>query len=88
MRTDTATELARNFRAMLDSVEHRHEELLILRNHHAVARLVPGPSTMTALEAMGDLYRTLPGKAGEGWLSDSRKGCEVLDDEVSDPWES
>jgi antitoxin (DNA-binding transcriptional repressor) of toxin-antitoxin stability system len=88
MRTVTATELARNFRAMLDSVEHRREELVILRNNHAVARIVPGPTAMTALEAMGDLYRTLPGEAGREWLADSRKADGLADDKVRDPWES
>jgi hypothetical protein len=28
---------------------------------------------MTALEAMADLYRTLPEDAAEGWLEESRQ---------------
>ncbi len=88
MRTVTATELARNFRAMLDSVEHRHEELIVVRNNHAVARIVPGQAAMTALEAMADLYRTLPPDASAGWLADSRRTDATLDGEVRDPWAS
>lgn len=87
MQTVTATDLSRNFRVMLNRVEFQHEELLIVRNNTPVARLVPGPATMTAAEAFADLYRTLPREAGNTWLADSR-----LDDaatgEVRDPWAS
>ncbi len=86
MRTVTATELARNFRAMLDSVEFRQEELRVVRNNHEVARIIPGPATMTALEAMADLYRTLPEEAAADWLKDSRPAEGWLQDEVRDPW--
>jgi antitoxin (DNA-binding transcriptional repressor) of toxin-antitoxin stability system len=72
---------------MLNRVEFQHEELLIVRNNTPVARLIPGPATMTAAEAFGDLYRTLPPEAGEGWLADSRINDDISD-EVRDPWES
>ncbi len=88
MRTITATELARNFRAMFDQVEFKHEELVVVRNNHEVARIIPGPAKMTALEAMADLYRTLPDEAACGWLNDSRSAAEHLTDEVRDPWAS
>ena len=87
MQTVTATNLARNFRVMLDRVEFRHEELLIVRNNHPVARIIPGPATMTAVEAFADLYRTLPEEAGRDWLADSRLD-EARDGEVRNPWES
>lgn len=86
MPTVTATELARNFREMLDRVQFRHEELVIIRNNHEVARLIPGPSTMTAIKAMSDIYRTLPEKAGEGWLRDSRQLDKRFVNKVRDPW--
>ena len=73
MRTVTATELARNFRAMLDKVEFKHEELIVVRNNHEVARIIPGPARMTALEAMVDLHGTLPEDAAKGWLEESRQ---------------
>ncbi len=88
MRTVTSTELARNFRAMLDSVEFGHEELVIVRNNHEVARIVPGLAAMTAMEAMSDLYRTLPEEAASSWLEDSRQLDDGLDNEVRDPWAS
>lgn len=85
MRTITATDLSRNFRVMLNRVEFQHEELLIMRNNFPVARLVPGPATMTAAEAFADLYRTLPEDAGKSWLTDSRLDGNQ-NDEVRDPW--
>ncbi|RJQ64223.1 MAG: type II toxin-antitoxin system Phd/YefM family antitoxin [Desulfobacteraceae bacterium] len=88
MRTVTATELARNFRDMLDKVEFKREELIVIRNNHEIARIIPGPTTMTALEAMADLYRTLPEEAARGWLEDARSAEENLTDEVRDPWVS
>ena len=88
MLTVTATDLSRNFRVMLDKVEFKHEELIVARNNHEVARIIPGPATMTALEAMADIYRTLPEDAAVGWLDDSRRSERGLNDEVRDPWAS
>ncbi|ABQ24255.1 type II toxin-antitoxin system Phd/YefM family antitoxin [Geotalea uraniireducens] len=88
MRSVTATELARNFRVTLDAVEYNHEEFIIVRNNHEVARIIPGPSTMTAMEAMADIYRTLPEEAAAGWLRNSRQIKDILSDEVRDPWDS
>ena len=87
MQTITATDLSRNFRVMLNRVEFQHEELLIVRNNTPVARLVPGPATMTAAEAFGDLYRTLPQEAGDTWLAESRLD-DAMSGEVRDPWAS
>ena len=41
MKDITATEAARNFSNMLDSVEHGHESFRISRGGRPVARLVP-----------------------------------------------
>ena len=86
MKTITATELARNFRQYLDQVEHQGEELVVVRNQHQVAKIVPGPVTMTAIDALTDLYRTLPADAGKNWLRDSRIG--VTAKELRDAWAS
>ena len=85
MQTISATDLSRNFRVMLNRVEFQHEELLIVRNNFPVARLVPGPATMTAAEAFADLYRTLPESAGKTWLAVSRFD-DSRESEVRDPW--
>jgi len=88
MKTITATELARNLRQVLDRLAVDAEEVVIERNHQQIGRLVPWPGRQTALEAMADLYRTLPEEAGKKWLPDSRAGAgeETLQQGVRDPW--
>jgi antitoxin (DNA-binding transcriptional repressor) of toxin-antitoxin stability system len=86
MRTLTATDVARNFRRILDSLEHGGGEIVILRNRHPVAKLVPGAPRMTALEALGDLHGNLTDHEGEAWLKDIRHGDRRLAAERRDPW--
>ena len=62
--------------------------MIIVRNNHQVAKIIPGPATMTALEAMTDLFRTLPEDAGATWMKDSREGITADLSEVRDPWVS
>lgn len=87
MIATTSTDLVRNFRKYLDTVESKGEEIVIVRNNREIARLVPGPTHQTALEAMADLYRTLPENAAAGWLTDSRSQAGGKpDEEFRDPW--
>jgi prevent-host-death family protein len=86
MRTITATELARNLRQMLDAVEHRGDEISVVRNNRQIARIIPGAQRQTALEALGDLYRTLDDHAAASWLRDSRKSSRTLRRDLRDPW--
>ena len=91
MRTITATELARNLRRVLDRLAIEGEEIAIERNREQVARLLPGPARQTALEAMADLYRTLPEDAAATWEADSRRARwkgNRLDKGGRDPWAS
>ena len=91
MKTITATNLARNLRRVLDRLAIEGEEIVIERNRQQVARLVPGPARQTALEAMADVYRTLPEDAAATWEADSRKGRwkgSRLDKGIRDPWAS
>ena len=91
MRTISATDLARNLRRVLDRLAIEGEEIVIERNREQVARLLPGPARQTALEAMADLYRTLPEDAAATWEADSRRGRwkgSRLDKGVRDPWAS
>jgi antitoxin (DNA-binding transcriptional repressor) of toxin-antitoxin stability system len=86
MITTTSADLLRHFQRYLDAVEIQGEEVAIVQGGREIARLVPGPARQTALEAMADLYRTLPEDAARGWLEDSR-GNEVGGlDELRDPW--
>ena len=84
-KTVTATQLARNLRHLLDQVEFRDVELSIVRNNHAIARIVPGPGRQTALEAMGDLFGTLPEDAAKGWIKAARSRRGSIR-ELRDPW--
>ena len=86
MKALTASELARNLRRVLDGLEHGREEVVIMRNKRAVARLLPGGPLMTATEAMSDLYRTLPDAEGAAWLEDARGADASLKKELRDPW--
>ena len=82
----TVTEFARNLRAVFDRIEHRGEEVVLIRNNHRIARIIPGSSRQTALEAMSDLYRTLSDEVGGRWLAESRGAGTI--DESRDPWDS
>ncbi len=91
MKTVTATELARNLSRVLDRLGVEGEEVVIERNGQEVARLLPGAARQTALEAMADLYRTLPDSAGVTWEADNQKGRWKrgrLDKGTRDPWTS
>ena len=88
MKTITATELARNLRQVLDRLVLEGEEVEIERNNQRIARLIPGPGRQTALQAMADIYRTLPPDAAAGWAEAGRQLTENLDKGVRDPWGS
>lgn len=87
MKTMTATEVSRNFSNILDSLEFSNEEIIIVRNKHSVARLIPGAPIMNAYEAMSDLFKTLPYDDGEEWLKDCEKFDTPIARELKDPWE-
>ena len=74
MKSVTSTELARNLSRLLDEIMREGEEIAIERNGQQIARLVPGSARQTAIQAMADLYRTLPDRAAAKWEADSRKG--------------
>jgi len=75
------------FKKTLDRLEFGGEEIIITRNNHRIARLIPGTHQMTAIEAMADLHLTLAHDAAKNWIKDSRISGNVSD-EISDPWDS
>ena len=85
MITLTTTEFARKLKIMLDMVEYKGEEIILIRNKHKIARITPGSPHLTAIEAMSDLYRTLPEDAAEKWLEAGKLPGTL--EEVIDPWE-
>jgi PHD/YefM family antitoxin component YafN of YafNO toxin-antitoxin module len=89
MKTLSVTEVARNFRAVLDSVERDQEEIVLVRNRRQIARLVPEAPRQDALEVFGDLYRTLDdGAAAElsAAVSAARKSRRGRVSELRNPW--
>ena len=83
----TATEFAKNIKKTLDRLEFGREEIILVRNNHKIARIIPGTPHLTAIEAMADIYRTLAPEAAEGWLEDSRLEGKLAA-EMRDPWAS
>jgi len=81
----TVTEFVRNLKTIFDRIEYKGEEVILLRNKHRIARIIPGSAHLTAIEAMGDLYRTLPEDAAKGWMGDGRTKGTVAG-EARDPW--
>ena len=91
MKTLTVTEVARNFSAVLDGVERKQEEVVLVRNRRQIARLVPEPPARNALEVLGDLYRTLDegtAAALAAAIGGPKKGRRGTLDELRDPWAS
>ena len=91
MKTMTVTEVARNFSSVMNGVETEQEEVVLLRNQKPVARLVPEPAEMTALEVLGDLYRTLDDETA-GALAEAiksgRKNKRGTLRQLRNPWAS
>ena len=69
MKTLSVTEVARHFSEVIDSVESKQEEIVLVRNRKQVARLIPEAPSQNALEVFGDLYRTLDDKTADALLS-------------------
>ena len=91
MKTLSVTEVARNFSAVLDGVEREQKEVMLVRNHRQIARLVPEPAARNALEVLGDLYRTLDEGTAEALaaaIKGARKGKRGTLGELRDPWAS
>ena len=91
MKTLSVTEVARNFSAVLDGVERGQEEVVLVRNRLRIARLIPEPPAQTALEALGDLYRTLDQGTADALaaaVGGARTGRRGTLDELRDPWAS
>ncbi|MEO6788353.1 MAG: type II toxin-antitoxin system Phd/YefM family antitoxin [Chthoniobacteraceae bacterium] len=91
MKTLTVTEVARNFSAVLDDLEREQEEVVLIRNHRQVARLVPEAPAQDALEVLGDICRTLDDDTADALAkavngAKKRKGGTL--GELRDPWAS
>ncbi len=83
MKIVSATDFARQARAVFDRVMAEREPVTVERNGRAVAHLIPAMREITAREALIDLYGILDPKAGKSWLKDARGAGR---DGVIDPW--
>lgn len=91
MKILTATEVARNFSAVLDTLEHGQEEVVLIRNQRPIARLVPEPPAQNALEILGNIYRTLDDETADALVKAikvAKKGRHGTLVEMHDPWAS
>lgn len=88
----SATELARNLKKYLDNLEYRGQSAAIFRSNRQIGRLVAEdvPQTMTAMEALGDIYRTIPDEVAEGWVEARKDLSETLGSKkgIRDPWDT
>ena len=83
----SVTDFARNLRNVFDRIEHNGEEIVLHRNRHRIARIIPGAPHLTATEAMADLHRTISDDAASLWVKESRL-ANTLGGEAYNPWES
>ena len=87
----TVTEVARNFSSVLDQVESRQEEVMLVRNHRTIASIAPEPPAQDALQVLGDLYRTLDDDTADALaanLKQARMGKGGRLAELRNPWDS
>src|SRR5262245_24150320 len=66
MKTTSATEVARNVRAVLDALEREQEEIVVVRNRRTIARLVPEAPQRDAMARS-----RVGAEAAVGWLIDT-----------------
>lgn len=85
----SVTEVARNFSAVIDTLERDQEEIVLVRNQRHVARLVPEAPQQDALSVFGDLYRTLDDETADALtaaLTSRRKRRRGRVSELRNPW--
>ena len=91
MKEFTVTEVARNFSAVMDRIEEKQEEIVLIRNNRPIARLVPEPPAQNALDVLGDLYRTLDEGTADALveaIKSQRKSKRGTLKELRSPWAS
>lgn len=89
MKRLSATDVARNFSAVLDAVERDQEEIVLVRNRRQVARLVPEAAQQDAVPVFGDLYRTLDDQTADALsaaITAQRKRRRGRVTELRNPW--
>jgi len=85
-RTLTATEVARNFRAVLDELERSGERVRIERHGHIVAELSPARRQPT----LGELVEYLRGVEcpDADFTPDAEEAHRIMNEPIRNRWES
>jgi prevent-host-death family protein len=89
MKALSATDVARNFSAVLDAVEQEQEEIVLVKNRRPIARIVAESPQQDALAVFGDLYRTLDDETADARveaIESNRRGCRGRVSELRNPW--
>ena len=89
MKILSVTEVARHFSEVIDTVEQKQEEIVLVRNEKQVARLVPEVAPQNALEVFGDLYRTLDDDTADAlstFIASAKKTRRGRISELRNPW--
>ena len=87
--TTLSVKVARNFSSVMNGVEADQEEIVLMRNHKPVARLIPEPPAQNALEVLGDLYRTIDDDTADALaeaVNTSKKNKRRTLNELRNPW--
>ncbi len=92
MKTLTVTEVSRNFSHVLDGVERDQGEVVLVRNHKQIARLVPEPPSQATPLKSWVIFIARSMTARLKLLADgikrSRKGKTGALSELRNPWAS
>lgn len=91
MKTLTVADAARDFRAVLDGVELTQKEVIFVRAKRKVARLVPEPPALNALEVFSDLTGSVDAATGDALakaVGKARNGRRGTLGELRNPWAS
>lgn len=87
MTTISVSDFERNFRHFMDQLEKGGEGMIITRDNHPIATILPRPPRMTAFEAFVDIQGNLSDEEGEAWLRDMEGFDRSIEGELRDPWE-
>ena len=91
MKMLNVSDVARRFGQVLDEVEDKQEEIVLVRNRRQMARLVPEPPQQIALEVFGDLAGSLDEKTAAALakaVRTSREGRAARLNGLRSPWAS
>lgn len=91
MKVLNVTEVARNFRSVMDGVENHGDEIVLVRNRKAIASILPEAPEQNALEVFGDLYRMLDERTADalaGGLRRARASKRGRLRKLRNPWAS